>query len=154
MNELRKYFKGNIITPMGRPYILVVGTEDNSDLSCEKYIFYEKLNNSIEYWGEIINAPNLKDKLNGIENFIDNYGVEHCKDKIWLKTYSEMNEKTRDLRLINIDLRNVSEVSFLSNLRDKDDSVLDWIFNSTKSQQLKGMIKFVTGININKTPFN
>jgi hypothetical protein len=154
--EIFEFYEGNFINPLGRPYVLLIGSETDDKLTCEKYIIYEELSGTYSHWGEQINAPIIGGHFDNLNSFIKDYALEHCISTINFEVFKEREKDTTDKYLyseIKVSLRKVSDVSIIMYLKDKAPRKLDWIEKNTNSIKFKELIKLLKGITITKHGF-
>ncbi|HCT30564.1 MAG TPA: hypothetical protein DIW31_07480 [Bacteroidales bacterium] len=149
--EIIKYYSGDVLAPLGRPHLVLVGQEFDDTMIVEKYILFEELNGSQTHMGEFVNAPIIKGFSDDLQKFMDNQGLEHSKSAISFEVFKEREkDKTHDYLYSDIkaNLRESDETSFLMYFARKAESQLNWIRNSTGSEILKSKIEFYKSIKI------
>ncbi|NOZ47185.1 MAG: hypothetical protein GXO79_10455 [Chlorobi bacterium] len=149
--EIIKYYSGDVLTPLGRPHLVLVGQEFDDKMIVEKYILFEELNGNQSHMGEFVKSPILKGFADVLESFMENQGLEHAKHAIYFEVFKECEaDNTRDYlyRDIDIRLRESNETSFIMYFVRKAQTQLNWIANSTNSTILKKKIDFYKSIRI------
>jgi hypothetical protein len=147
--EIIKYYSSDVLTPLGRPHLVVVGQEFNDAMIVEKYILFEELNGSQSHMGEFVKAPIIKGFSDDLQKFMDNQGLEHAKNAIYFEVFKERgNDKTHNYLYsdIKVNFRESGETSFLMYFARKAETQLNWIINSTSSEVLKSKIEFYKSI--------
>jgi len=148
--EIIKYYWGEMITPLGRPSLVLVGQEYNDKMIIEKYILFEELDGKQTHIGEIIEAPIISNFSDNLENFMNNQGFEHAKSTIFFEVFKEREKDTKrdytsyDLR---VQLSEATETTFLMYFKQKAVEQLNWIYNSTSSTKLKALINLYKSFN-------
>jgi hypothetical protein len=147
--EIFKCFEGNFITPLGRPFILLVGQEHENCLLCEKYVIYQEKDDKFSHWGEVIKAPIITGHFDKLEEFVNDYGLEHAKSVIYHQVFLDREKSQKNyLGEIVINGRFVTELSFLMYLNEITKPNIEWIYKNTHSEKLQELISFISGITI------
>ncbi|WP_394759174.1 hypothetical protein [Flavobacterium sp.] len=139
--EIIEYYFGDIITPLGRPLLLVVGQEYENTLRCEKFIFFEESNGNHIHIGEEITSSKMVQANLNLENFMKIEGLEHAKNIIYREAYAENSALTLSKNKIKkINLRKSNQNAFLLYMKGKSMNQLIWIQRNTQSRKLDEII--------------
>jgi hypothetical protein len=150
--EIIEYYFGDFVTSLGKPSLLLVGIEENNEMSCEKYIIFEELNETYSHLGENVTSPKIDGLTDSLQEFMQNQGLEHSRSIISLEAYKEaekQNSNAFHFGFREINLRPTNQTAFLMHMNRKDTSQLNWIEKNTKSDKLKGLIRLHQTIKLN-----
>ena len=149
--EIIKYYWGEVITPLGRPSLVLVGQEFEDKMIVEKYILFEELNGKQSHIGEIIESPIIPNFSDNLQKFMDNQGLEHAKSTIYFEAFKEREKDTkRDYTYsdLKVQLSEANDTAFLMYFKRKAETHLNWINNSTSSSKLKALIELFKSFQI------
>lgn len=147
-------FQSNYILPIGKTHSIITGWEKDGYLFCERFTFledYEKVGSHLEcltryrkHEYEII----CEEETNNIlQVFMNNEGKRIAESDAHLILYKFLQaQELVKLNTVNIEFENLEVVSFLIYLKLRlSDSYL-FLFNNTKSSQLKEVITQLNSI--------
>ncbi len=141
--EIIEYYFGDVITPKGRPLLVIVGQEFDDVMRCEKFIFFEEVEGNHVRIGEEVTNSNLINKNKNLEFFLKKEGLEHSKSIIYNEAYKGMNseDNIKSLKKIKkINLRKSNQNAFLLYMKRRSINQLNWIQNNTESRKLHEII--------------
>jgi hypothetical protein len=156
INEIIDFYSGDLLTPLGRPHLVVVGQQFHDFMRCEKYILFEKSDGVNEYISEQINSSSITNTPINLENFVKHQGLENAEKMIYAEIFKLDNDDNFNVIKskrsgMKLRMRKSNHTSFLLHMKMKSELQLNWIKCNTESKQLKDLIDLYKSFNISKT---
>jgi hypothetical protein len=152
--EIIEYYFGDIITPLGRPLLLIIGQEFDDKIRCEKFIFFEEITGKHYRLGEEITSSIIANTDFNLESFLKFEGLEDAKNIIYREAYTQNNKiPISKNKIKKINLRKSNQNAFLLYMKRKSVSQLNWIQNNTQSQKLQEIIGLYKSFQKSKVDF-